>query len=52
MLPLLAQERLIEPGQTLGLDLVLQLGLEFDFALVAQFPGDQLARPVAEPWAI
>ena len=48
LLPLFAQKHLVEPGQALGLDLVLQLGLEFDFTLVAQFPGDQFACPVAD----
>jgi hypothetical protein len=43
LLPLLAQEYLVEPGRTLGLDLVLQLCPELDLALVAQFSGDQLA---------
>jgi hypothetical protein len=35
LLLLLAQEHLVEPGQALGLDLVLQFGLELDLALVA-----------------
>jgi hypothetical protein len=48
LLPLLAQEHLVEPGQALGLDLVLQLGLQFDFALVTKFPSDQFACPVAD----
>jgi hypothetical protein len=43
-----AQQHLVEPGQTLGLDLVLEFGLELDLALVTQFPGDQLAGPVAD----
>ena len=48
LLALLAQEHLVEPGQALGLDLVLQLCLKLKLALVAQFPGDQLACPVAD----
>ena len=48
LLLLLAQEHLVEPGHALGLDLVLQLCLKLDLALVTQFPGDQLARPVAD----
>src|SRR5262249_27235739 len=48
LLLLLAQQHLVEPGHALSLDLVLQLCLKLDLALVAQFPGDQLARPVAD----
>ena len=48
LLLLLAQQHLVEPGHPLGLDLVLQLCLKLDLALVTQFPGDQLARPVAD----
>jgi len=48
LLPLLAQQHLVEPGHPLGLDLVLQLGLKLDLTLVTQFPGDQFARPVAD----
>ncbi len=48
LLPLLAQEHLVEPGHPLGLDLVLQLRLKLDLTLVTQFPGYQLARPVAD----
>jgi hypothetical protein len=48
LLLLLAQKHPVEPGHPLGLDLVLKLGLELDLALVTQFPGDELARPVAD----
>ena len=48
LLLLLAQQHLVEPGHPLGLDLVLQLCLKLDLALVTQFPGDQFARPVAD----
>ena len=47
-LPLLAQKYLVEPGQALGLDLVLQLGLQLNFTLVTQFSSDQLGRPMAD----
>jgi hypothetical protein len=42
---LLAYQHLVESGHALGLDLVLQLCLKFDLALVAQFAGDEFARP-------
>src|SRR5262249_16926325 len=48
LLPLLAQQHLVEPRHALGLDLVLQLCLKLDLALVAQFPCHQLARPMAD----
>ena len=48
MLLLLGEQHLVEPSHALGLDLILQLGLELDLALAAQFPGDELARPMAD----
>jgi hypothetical protein len=49
VLLLLGDHHPVDPGQPLGVHLAGELLSHLDLALVAQFPGHQVARPVTDP---